>query len=132
MKTIFYNNEFNLSESWSFRPAGDTVQHSRFTTLDYFRIESKYGDRDTLQAQHRFTNDGILSWELFFESNGQLLQEVHRKRDGSIYRDVTYNPETYVIKSSTFAPLLEGQEPLTEELRGEVASQVITRLNYKV
>ncbi len=127
-KTLFYNNNSELTESWSLRPAGDTIQHSTFQTLEYLRIESKLGKLDTLLSQRRFTEDGMLNWELFFDRTGQLIQEVHRKNDGSIYRDVTYNPENRVIKTSTFAPV-NINELGGEELRGEVASQVITRLN---
>lgn len=128
-KTLYYNDLSVLTESWSFRPAGDTIQHSRFQALDYFYVESKLGVLDTLLSQRRFTPDGILDWELFFDGAGQLLQEIHKKKDGSIFRNVSYNPETRVIKSSTFAPIEYDQIPAGKELKGEIASQVITRLN---
>lgn len=128
-KTLYYNYQTELTDSWLFRPDGDTVQHSHFQSLDYFRIETKLGKLDTLLSLNRFTEDGILNWELFFNGNGKLIQEAYRKKDGSIYKDVSYDPESRIIKSSTFSPIDVSQVPVGGELRGEIASQVITRLN---
>ena len=128
-KTLFYNYQNELTESWLFRPSGDTIRHSHFKTIDYFRIEKKLGHLDTLLSQRRFTEDGILNWELIFNKKGQLTQEVHRKKDGSIYRDVIYDPEKLIIKSNTFSPVDIDDIPPGDELRGEISSQIITRLN---
>ena len=128
-KTLLYNDKSELTESWLFRPAGDTTQHSRFVSLAYIKIESKYGRRDSLLSQRRFTEDDILDWELFFNSAEQLSQETYRKKDGSIYREVSYDHNASLIKSSTFAPLELSVIEEGDELRGELSSQVITRLN---
>ncbi|MCF7921698.1 MAG: hypothetical protein K9M55_03265 [Candidatus Marinimicrobia bacterium] len=128
-KTRFYNNQFDLAESWLFRPGGDTTQHSRFETIDYIRVESKYGLHDTLTSQLRFTNDGLLNWELFFDGQKRLVKEVYRKRDGSIYREVTYDHENRSITNTTYAPLGLGDGISAGEFRGELTSRVVSRLN---
>ncbi len=128
-KTLFYNHLSELTESWLTRPGGDTTRHSLFNSIDYFRIESKYGMDDTLKSQLRFTNDGILCWELFFDSEGKLIREVNRKKDGSVYKEVTYDHETRGIQSSTFAPLNPNTPYTGEERKGDLISQVVTRLN---
>ncbi len=88
-KTLFYNNQFDLSQSWLLRPSGDTTRHSTFEKIDYIRVESKYGLHDTLLSQLRFTDDRLLNWELCFDAHQRIMKEIHRKKDGSIYRQVT-------------------------------------------
>ncbi|NQV41661.1 MAG: hypothetical protein HQ506_04825 [Candidatus Marinimicrobia bacterium] len=125
-KTLFYNNQFDLSESWLLRPAGDTTQHSTFENVDYIRVESKYGLNDTLKSQLRFTDDGLLSWELFFDGQKRIIKEVHRKKDGSIYREVSYNHAERSITSTTYAPLNVGS---TGQFKGDLTSRVVSKLN---
>jgi len=128
-KTRFYNNQFDLAESWLFRPGGDTTQHSRFETIDYIRVESKYGLHDTLLSQLRFTSDGLLNWELFFDGQKRLVKEVHRKKDGSIYREVTYDHANLSITNTSYAPLGLGDGLPVGKFKGELTSRVISRLN---
>lgn len=128
-KTLFYNDTTELVESWLFRPAGDTAQHSRFQRVDYILLETKLGALDTLLSQRRFTKDGMLNWELFFDRDGYLSQETHRKKDGTIYREVSYDPDSRVIKSSSYSPINIDELPVGAELRGELSSQMITRLD---
>lgn len=128
-KTLFYNNQFTLDNKWLIRPGGDTTNYSTFMNIDYIRVESKYGLHDTLLSQHRFTDDGILSWEIFFDSDKRIMQEIHRKRDGSVYREVGYDHESQSITSTTYAPLgVSGGTPVDHE-RGELTSRVVTKLN---
>jgi len=122
VQTYYYNDLGELAETWMRQPAGDTLRHARFQTLDYFRVESRLGNNDTLLTQRRFTANGILDWELQFDGTGQLTQELYRKKDGTTYRQVTYEPETRLIKSITYAPTEIDQA-------AEISSEVITRLN---
>jgi len=128
-QTFFYTNAYELDHTLLLRPSGDTTRHSTFTTIDYIRVESKYGMHDTLLSQHRFTSDGILSWEIFFDRHGRLSGEVHRKRDGSIYREVRYNHEDQSIISSTYAPRGFDDSPSFHGDRGELTSRVESKLN---
>jgi len=128
-KTLFYNNQFELEESWIIRPAGDTTRHSTFKTIDYIRVESKYGLHDTLLSQLRFTEDGILSWEMFFNNEQRLTQEIHRKKDGSIYREVEYDQTNKSIINTTYAPVgLDGGTSV-DRYKGELTSRVVSKLN---
>ncbi len=128
-RTLYYNSRSELDESWLFRPGGDTTMHSTFTTIDYIRVESKYGLHDTLLAQHRFTDDGLLNWDLLFDGNQNLVEEVYRKKDGSIYREVDYDHVNRNITNTTYAPLGLDDIPGSADLRGELTSRVLTRLN---
>jgi len=128
-RTLYYNDRSELEDSWLIYPSGDTVQHSQFTTIDYIRLETKLGQNDTLLSYRRFTNDGILNWELFFDGQGHLTHEIHQKKDGSIYKEVAYEPESRIIRSSTYAPVDISTVADANEKRGELSSQVITRLN---
>ena len=128
-KTLFYNNEFDLTESWHIHPGGDTSRHSTFEDIDYIRVESKYGLFDTLLSQHRFTMDGLLSWELFFDTEQKIDKEVHRKKDGSIYREVIYDHENRSITSTTFAPVGLGDGIQVGKHKGELTSRVVSKLN---
>ena len=128
-KTLFYDNQFDLNASWLLRPGGDTTRHSTFRTIDYIRVESKYGLHDTLLSQHRFTEDGLLSWELFFDADKRIDREVYRKRDGSIYREVTYDHTNRSIASTTYAPLALDTGVSTEKSKGELTSRVVSKLN---
>ncbi|MCF7824039.1 MAG: hypothetical protein K9N35_07680 [Candidatus Marinimicrobia bacterium] len=128
-KTLFYDNESVLRESWLIRPAGDTVRHSMFTTVDYIKIESKLGPKDSLRSYRRYTDDGLLNWELLFDREGRLIQETHRKKDGSIYREVVYEPASRIFTSSTYAPINSGEVVAGSVIRGELASQIVNRLN---
>ena len=125
-KTLYYNNQFDLSESWLLRPGGDTTRHSTFENVDYIRVESKYGLNDTLKSQLRFTDDGLLSWELFFDGQKRIIKEVHRKKDGSIYREVNYDHAERSITSTTYAPINVGS---AEQFRGDLTSRVVSKLN---
>lgn len=127
-RTLFYDNQFDLTRSWLLRPSGDTTGYSTFETIDYIRVESKYGLHDTLLSQHRFTADGILSWELLFDPDQRIVSEVHRKRDGSIFREVDYDHNTRNIIKSTYAPLGLQDDPIGAE-RGELTSRVVTKLS---
>jgi antitoxin component YwqK of YwqJK toxin-antitoxin module len=128
-KTMFYNSAAELKESWFVRPSGDTVQHSRFQNIDYFKVESKLGPRDKLLSHRRFTEDGLLNWEVFFDEEEQLSHEIHRKNDGSIFREVNYDRETRIIKSTTYAPIDPDRVHTGEELKGELSAQLLKRLN---
>ena len=130
-KTLFYNNQFDLKESWLLRPGGDTTRHSTFRSIDYIRVESKYGLNDTLLSQHRFTDDGLLSWELFFDRENRIEKEVHRKKDGSIYREVTYDQIERSISSTTYAPISFVDVISAEQLRGDLTSRVVSKLNVQ-
>lgn len=125
----YYDQASVLKESWLTLPAGDTLRHSKFTPVDYIFVESKLGRKDNILSSRRFTDDGILNWELFFNEAGQLIQESYRKKDGSIYRDVVYDPDSRIITSSTYAPVDLSAVPAGDIMRGELASQVVTRLN---
>lgn len=127
-KTLFYDNQFDLTTSWLLRPGGDTTGYSTFETIDYIRVESKFGLHDTLLSQHRFTPDGILSWEIFFDSKQRIINEVHRKKDGSIFREVDYDHATRNITKSTYAPRGSQGDAVGAE-RGELTSRVVTKLN---
>ncbi len=127
-KTLFYDNQFDLSESWLLRPGGDTTRHSTFETIDYIRVESKFGLQDTLLSQLRFTEDGLLNWELFFDAEKRLQKEIHRKKDGSIYRDVAYDHANQNITSTTYAPVdVAVSEP--GQARGDLTSRMVSKLN---
>lgn len=127
-KTLFYSDSMAVEEAWLIRPAGDTVQHSKFTSIDYIKLEAKLGRKDSLLSYRRFTDDGILNWELFFDKEGHLDRETHRKKDGSIYREVIYEPASRIITSSTYAPV--GLSDVQDNsMRGELSSEVVTRLN---
>lgn len=128
-KTLFYNNQFELKESWLIRPAGDTTRRSYFETIDYIRIETKYGLNDTLLSQHRFTEDGILSWELFFDKAGRITQEIHRKKDGSVYREVEYDHPNTSIINTTYAPVNQVEGSSIDDLKGELTSRIVSKLN---
>ncbi len=128
-KTLFYNDQSELTGSWLFAATEDTLEPASYESIDFFKIESKYGPGDTLTSQRRYTNDGILSWELFFNGEGQLYQEIHRKNDGSIYKEVNYEPESKLIKANVYGPIDVYQVNPGAELRGELASRIITRLN---
>ena len=128
-KTLFYNNQFDLNESWLLRPGGDTTGHSTFERVDYIRVESKYGLHDTLLSQHRFTNDGLLSWELFFDTEKRIDKEVHSKKDGSIYREVTYDHLNRSITSTTYAPIGFGDSTSAGQFKGVLTSRVVSKLN---
>ncbi len=128
-KTLFYDNQFSLNELWLLRPGGDTTQHSTFKKIDYITVESKYGLHDTLLSQHRFTDDGLLSWELFFDAEKRIVKEVHRKKDGTIYREAIYDHTNRSITSTTYAPLDLGDGTSTDNFKGELSSQVVSRLN---
>jgi hypothetical protein len=128
-KTLFYNNQFDLNESWLLRPGGDTTGHSTFERVDYIRVESKYGLHDTLLSQHRFTNDGLLSWELFFDTEKRIDKEVHSKKDGSIYREVTYDHLNRSITSTTYAPIGFGDSTSAGQFKGDLTSRVVSKLN---
>ena len=128
-KTLFYDHATSLSESWAVRPGADTVGHSTFANIDYFRVESKYGLNDTLHSQLRFTNDGILNWELYFDPQGRIIKEMYRKKDGSIYREVAYNHTDRLIQSSTYAPVDANDLSIGDERKGEMTSIIETRLN---
>lgn len=128
-RTLFYTPQFDLAQSWLLRPGGDTTRHSIFEKVDYIKVESKYGLHDTLLSQLRFTDDRILNWELFFDAEGRNVQEIHRKRDGSIYREVDYDHATQSITSTTYAPLGIGGDPGTDGERGELTSRVVSKLN---
>ncbi len=127
--TLFYNSLSELTESWLIRPSGDTTQHSKYQSIDYFRIQSKFGIGDTLLTQRRFTNDGLLNWELFFDGEGRLVSEIHRKKDGSVYREVSYDHEGKLINSFTYAPYDFASYTPGDPMKGELSSQVVTRLN---
>ena len=111
------------------RPAGDTVRHSRYKQVDYITIESKYSRDKRLLSQRRFSNDGKMNWELYFDDAGQLLMETHRKRDGVVFKEVSYDAEKRTIKSSTYGPVDLENLPPGAELKGELSSQLVTRLN---
>ncbi len=128
-KTRFYNSNFELAESWLFRPGGDTTQHSTFDNIDYIRVELKYGLHDTLLSQRRFTDDGLLDWELFLDSETRIIKEIHRKRDGSIFREVEYDHSNSNITSSTYAPIIFGESDTPEKDKGELTSRIVSRLN---
>ena len=128
-KTLFYNNQFDLSESWLIRPGGDTTRRSTFKNVDYIRVESKYGLHDTLLSQLRFTDDGLLNWELFFDREKRILKELHRKKDGSIYREVTYDHPERSITSTTYAPLDPGNVGSAGQFKGDLTSRVVSKLN---
>ena len=128
-KTLFYNNEFDLSESWLLRPGGDTTRHSTYKTIDYIRVESKYGLHDTLLSQHRFTEDGLLSWEIFFDAEKRILKETHRKKDGSIYREAIYDHLNRSITSTTYAPIGFGDGTSAGQFKGDLTSRVVSKLN---
>jgi len=126
---LFYNSQSELKESWFLRPAGDTVRHSRYKAVDYFKIESKFGSNETLKSLVRFTEDGLLNWELFFDEKGQLTHEINRKKDGSIYREVSYDHQTSEILSTTYAPLDPSVLRPGMPFRSELTSRVTERLN---
>ncbi|NQV49016.1 MAG: hypothetical protein HQ507_00855 [Candidatus Marinimicrobia bacterium] len=126
---LFYDSQSELTESWLLRPAGDTARHSRFKSIDYFRIESKYGPNEHLDSQVRFTDDGLLNWEIFFDEKGRLTHEINRKKDGSIYKEVSYDHETLGILSSTYAPTDSADRKPGMSLRGELTSRITQRLN---
>ena len=126
---IWYDAQAQIKESWLIRPSGDTVRHSLFAHVDYFSIESKYGLYDSLRSQLRYTDDGILNWELFFNHENMLDRELYRKKDGSIFKEVTYEHKERIIKSSTYAPVFSYQIGSADDQRGELTSQVLTRLN---
>lgn len=128
-QTLFYNDQSEITDSWLIRPGGDTVRHSLYKSIDYFRVESKLGLYDTLHSQLRFTNDGLLNWELFFDAQGRLTQEVHRKKDGSIYREVSYDHTERRIESSTYAPVGLSENTSGQLIRGEQTSRLTTRIN---
>jgi hypothetical protein len=128
-KTLYYNNQFELNESWLIRPGADTTRHSIFENVDYIRVESKYGLQDTLLSQLRFTNDGLLSWELFFDKDKHVLNEIHRKKDGSIYREVLYNHSDRSIISTTYAPFIPGDSGSPGQFKGDLTSRVVSKLN---
>lgn len=126
---LFYNSQTELQEAWLLRPSGDTVRHSRYKSIDYFRIETKFGPNERLKSSVRFTEDGLLNWELFFNEKGQLIEEISRKKDGSIYREVSYDHETRGILSSTYAPTDSDLLTPGMPLRGELTSRVTEKLN---
>lgn len=128
-KTLYYNTETKLTESWLFRPAGDTVIHSRYQDIDYFTVESRYGPLDSLRSQKRFTLDGLLNWELTFNEKGQVVRETHHKKSGELYREVLYDPEARTIESTTFAPGDPYSVKIDPDVRGEVSSHVVSKLN---
>lgn len=128
-KILYYGPELKLTESWLVRPSGDTTRHSRFKTVEYITIESKYSPDDRLLSQRRFSDDGKMNWELFFDANGQIMLETHRKMDGAIFKEISYDAAKRTIKSSTFAPVDLASLPPGAELKGELTSQLMSRLN---
>jgi hypothetical protein len=128
-KTLYYDTDTRLSESWLIRPAGDTTSHSRYQAIDYFVIQSRFGPGDTLGSQRRYTIDGLMDWELFFDRDGQILRETQRKKTGEIYKETRYDPETRTIESTTFAPsdpeaMISGRSSTSE-----ISSHVVKKLN---
>ena len=128
-KILYYKPDDELAESWLVRPAGDTVRHSRFKQVDYITIESKYSADDQLLSQRRFSDDGKMNWELHFDENGQLKLETHRKMDGVLFKEVSYDAEKRTIKSSTYGPVDLEALPPGAELKGDLSSQLVTRVN---
>ena len=128
-KVLYYDPQFQLRESWLVRPANDTIRHSLFKQVDYITIESKLSRDDKLLSQRRFSEDGKMNWELYFNDAGQLELETHRKMDGVIFKEVTYDAEKRTINSSTFGPVDLELLPPGAELKGELSSQLVTRLN---
>ena len=128
-KTLFYNDQTQLAESWLFRPAGDTVLHSKYDHIDYFTVESRLGPNDTLYTQRRYTSNGLLDWELFFDGQGQLLGETQRKKGGDLYREVVYDPAERSIKTTTYAPRDPDMVSIHPSQRTEISTLTQTRLN---
>ncbi|MCF7807680.1 MAG: hypothetical protein K9N38_04060 [Candidatus Marinimicrobia bacterium] len=128
-KILYYGPESQLMESWLVRPSGDTTRHSKFKQIEYITIESKYSPNGRLLSQRRFSDDGKMNWELFFDNSGRIMLETHRKMDGGVFKEISYDAEKRTIKSSTYAPVDLESLPPGAELKGELTSQRVSRLN---
>jgi len=99
------------------RPGGDTLQHLKFHKIEYFWIESALDQKDHLIYQRRFTDDGLLDWNITYDTFGRPLREEYRRIDGTLYKGTNYDAENLIWSSLVISP------------EGEVSGEEIHKLD---
>jgi len=72
---------------------------------------------------------GKYGGQFLIGQNGHISLNKDRKKDGSIYREVTYDHANLSITNTSYAPLGLGDGLPVGKFKGELTSRVISRLN---